>query len=57
MNETAFRAPGGATPTVAVLVETLGMDTLQSAVATPEAAEPRRRTVSNVDAIEIDVAG
>jgi hypothetical protein len=57
MKVTAFRDPGGASRSVALLIETPDMDTLQAALAEPAAAEAEKYDGVHVDTIKIFVAG
>jgi hypothetical protein len=57
MKVTAFRDPGGESTSVAVLIETPDMDTLQAALAEPAAAEAEKGDGVHVDTIAIFVAG
>ena len=57
MKVTAFRDPGGDSKSVAVLIETPDMDTLQAALATPEAAKAEKSDGVHPDTIKIFVAG
>ncbi len=57
MKVTAFRDPGGQSTTVAVLIETPDMDTLQAALAEPEAAEAEKHDGVHVETLRVFVAG
>ncbi len=57
MKITAFRDPGGDSKSVAVLIETPDMDTLQAALAEPEAAQAEKHDGVHADTIKILVAG
>lgn len=57
MRVTAFRDPGGESKSVAVLIETPDMDTLQAALAEPAAAEAEKYDGVHADTIAIFVAG
>jgi len=57
MSVTAFRDPGGDSKTVAVLIETPDMQTLQTALATPEAAEAEKHDGVHVDTLRVYAAG
>ncbi len=56
MKVAAFRDPGGANKTTAVLVETPSMEALQAALAEPEAAEAQKHDGVHPDTIQIFVA-
>ncbi len=57
MKVTAFRDPSGQSKNVAVLIETPDMDTLQAALATPEAEEAEKHDGVHAETITIYVAG
>ncbi len=57
MKVTEFRDPSGQSKTVAVLIETPDMETLQAALATPEAAEAEKYDGVHAETITIYVAG
>ena len=57
MKVTPFRDPGGDDMTVAVLIETPDMDTLQTALATAEAAAAEKHDGVHADTIKVYVAG
>jgi hypothetical protein len=56
MTVTAFRDPAGESSSVAVLIETPDMETLQKALAEPEAAEAEQHDGVHVDTIRILLA-
>ena len=56
MKATAFRDPTGASSSVAVLIETPDMATLEKALAEPEAAEAENHDGVRVDTIRILLA-
>jgi hypothetical protein len=56
MSVTAFRDPAGESSSVAVLIETPDMETLQLALADPEAADAERHDGVRVDTIRILLA-
>jgi hypothetical protein len=56
MTATAFRDPAGASSSVAVLIETPDMETLQQALAEPGAAEAEQYDGVRVDTIRILLA-
>jgi hypothetical protein len=55
MTATAFRNPAGDGKTVALLIEASDMETLQSELATPEAAEAQVRDGVHVATIRMFV--
>ncbi len=57
MTVSAFRDPGGENTTVAVLIETPDMETLQAALAEPVAAEAEKHDGVHAETITIYVAG
>ncbi len=57
MTVTEFRDPSGQSSSVAVLIETPDMATLQAALATPEAAEAEKHDGVHVDTLTIYAAG
>jgi uncharacterized protein (DUF1330 family) len=56
MKATAFRDPAGTSSTVAVLIETPDMETLEKALAEPEAAEAENHDGVHVHTIRILLA-
>lgn len=56
MKVTAFRDPSGAGNTIAVLIEAPDMETLEEALATPEAAASQKHDGVHVDTIRVFVA-
>lgn len=56
MKATAFRDPSGESKDVAVLIETPDMESLQAALATPEAAEAEKADGVRVATLKIFVA-
>jgi hypothetical protein len=56
MKVTAFRDPAGESSSVAVLIETPDMETLEKALAEPDAAEAERNDGVHVDSIRMLVA-
>lgn len=56
MKATAFRDPSGASSSVAVLIETPDMETLEKALAEPGAAEAENHDGVHVDTIRILLA-
>jgi hypothetical protein len=56
MTVTAFRDPTGVSSSVAVLIETPDMETLQQALEEPEAADAERHDGVRVDTIRILLA-
>jgi hypothetical protein len=56
MKATPFRDPAGDGSSVAVLIETPDMETLQKALAEPEAAEAERHDGVHTDTIRIFLA-
>ena len=56
MTATAFRDPTGASSSVAVLIETPDMETLEKALTEPEAAEAENHDGVRVDSIRILLA-
>jgi hypothetical protein len=56
MTVTAFRDPAGESSSVAVLIETPDMETLEKALAEPDATEAERHDGVHVDTIRILVA-
>lgn len=56
MKVTAFRDPAGASSSVAVLIETPDMATLEKALAEPDAAEAEEHDGVHVDTIRILLA-
>lgn len=57
MTATAFRDPSGQSTNVAVLIETPDMQTLEQALATPEAAAAEKHDGVHVDTLRVIVAG
>ncbi len=57
MRATAFQDPGGSSKSVAILIETPDMETLQAALAEPAAAEAEKHDGVHPDTIKIFVAG
>jgi hypothetical protein len=56
MKATPFRDPAGASSSVAVLIETPDMETLEKALAEPDAAEAEKYDGVRVDTIRILLA-
>jgi hypothetical protein len=56
MKVTAFRDPAGESSSVAVLIETPDMETLEKALADPDAAEAENHDGVHVDTIRILLA-
>jgi hypothetical protein len=56
MKVTAFRDPSGQSSSVAVLIETPDMETLERALAEPEAAEAENHDGVHVDTLRILLA-
>ena len=56
MSVTPFRDPAGDSSSVAVLIETPDMETLQNALAEPDAAEAEQHDGVHVDTIRILLA-
>jgi uncharacterized protein (DUF1330 family) len=57
MKISAFRDPGGNNKVTAVLIETPDMETLQAALAEPEAQEAEKHDGVHIDTLQIFVAG
>ncbi len=57
MKVTPFRDPGGDNRSVAILIDTPDMETLQAALAAPDAAEAEKYDGVHVDTIQLFVAG